>query len=119
MLQFRMPLCYKLAHLCWLLKYAWLSASLGEPLFVYCLVLFLEFVFFCRIMTKRGKPENSKNYGIILAADDQKTMQKNVSTRDTAPSRYPIDLPLQTLEILDEFWRLCNMGEGNGLIHMF
>ena len=68
-----------------------------------CWCSFKSLYFFCRIMASKGKPENAQNYGISLATDDQKAMWKKVSARETAPSRYPIDLPLQTLGIMKIF----------------
>ena len=35
------------------------------------------------------------------------------------PSRYPHDLPLATLGIIEDFWALCDVSEWNGLGHMF
>ena len=70
-------------------------------------------------MGSKGKPENAKNYGISLATEEQKAMWKKVSARETAPSRYPHDFPLQTLGIMEDFWKLCDVGDGNGLVYMF
>ena len=70
-------------------------------------------------MGSKGKPENVKNYGISLASDEQKAMWKKLSARETAPSRYPHDYPLQTLGIAEDFWALCDVGDGNGLRYMF
>ena len=70
-------------------------------------------------MGSKGKPKNAKNYGISLATDEQKAMSKKLSVRETAPSRYPHDFPLQTLGIAENFWALCDVGDGNGLRYMF
>ena len=70
-------------------------------------------------MTIRGKPENVKSYGISLPLDVHKAMWKKVSARDTMPSRYPHELPLATLGIIEDFWALCNVRASNGLSHIF
>ena len=54
-------------------------------------------------MGSKGKPENAKDYGISLATDEQNAMWKKVSARETGPSRYPHNLPLQTLGIAEDF----------------
>ena len=70
-------------------------------------------------MGSKGKPENAKNYSVSLASDEQKAMWKKLSARETAPSRYPHDFPLQMLGIAEDFWALCDVGDGNGLRYMF
>ena len=70
-------------------------------------------------MTTRGKPDKAKSYGISLPLEAHKAMWKKVSARETTPSRYPHDLPLATLGIIEDFWALCDVSEGNGLSHMF
>ena len=69
-------------------------------------------------MGSRGNPENVKNCCISLASDEQKAMLKKLSARETVPSRYPHDFPLQTLGITEDFWALCEVGDGNGLRYM-
>ena len=70
-------------------------------------------------MTTRGKPENVESYSISLPLDAHKAMWKKVSARDTMPSRYPHELPLATLGIIEDFWAVCDVSEGNGFGHMF
>ena len=64
-------------------------------------------------MTTRGKPENAKSYDISLPSEPHKIMWKKVSTRDTMPSRYPHELPLTTLGIIEDFLALYDVSEGH------
>ena len=47
-----------------------------------------------------------------LTTDEQKAMWKKVSAREMTPLRYPHDFPLQTLGIMEDFWGLCDVGDG-------
>ena len=60
-----------------------------------------------------------RTMALAFSSDEQKAMWKKLSVRESASSRYPHDFPLQTLGIAEDFWALCDVGDGNGLRYMF